>query len=88
MFECCFIIFEECVLTVTNIVLITATLAPNDESCLGKEFRMDGIRKRFQCGVLGDSALELYFSILIFSLPGHVAESIGRIFRVFPSEAP
>jgi hypothetical protein len=32
MFECRFIIFEGCVLTVTNIVLITATLARNDGS--------------------------------------------------------
>jgi len=35
----------------------------------------------------GNSALELYFSKLIFYLPGHVAESIGRMFKVFPSEA-
>ena len=32
MFECCFIIFEEYVLTVTNIILIKEAFARADES--------------------------------------------------------
>jgi len=32
IFECCFIIFEEYLLTVTNIILITATFARTDGS--------------------------------------------------------
>jgi hypothetical protein len=72
------------VLTVTNIFLIKSNLARNDDSWLGYEFRMDGIMKRFQCSPIGNSAQELYFSKLIFYLPGHLANSFGRMFRVFP----
>jgi hypothetical protein len=41
---CCFIIFEVRVLTVTNILLIKATLRRNYGSLRGYEIRMDGFR--------------------------------------------